>query len=220
MCRMRRYLLLPLCAVLFFALAACGGDDDDDAGGTPTAGPGTDPAAVPSATPFGGDAVRYQVTGDGQSNTGSPLTGANVSSGPSNNPSNTSAGEYVVQAGDSFFSIAGQFGITVEELLDLNNMTPDTIIQPDDVLRVPGQGSSSSGTATPTGTPGTSATPAAGEESEDPDDGDGNAYVVADGASCASIAATFGISAGDLIAANGLPSECNTLQIGQELTIP
>lgn len=215
--RMWRYAFALVLGLVLVAAAACGGGDGGG-GATPTVAPGTDPAAVPSATPFGSEAVRYQVSSNGESVSGSPFTGASVSSGPVTGPSlNAGTGEYVVQAGDSFYSIATQFGITVDELLELNDMTPDTLIQPDDVLRVPGEGGAGGGTATATGTP------AAGRPTPEPDDGGqggGSTYIVAEGDSCASIAAAFGVSAGDIIAANGLPSACNTLQIGQELVIP
>jgi LysM repeat protein len=212
--RMRRYLIVVLAGLALVALAAC---DGGGGGGSSTATvePGTDPASVPSATPFGSEAIRYQVTGDGDTTTGSPFTGANVASGPSSGPSiNAGTGEYIVQSGDSFFSIAGQFGITLDELLDLNDMTVDTPIFPGDVLRVPGEDGSAGGpTATPSGTP------AGGESTPEPG-GDGGSYTVAEGDSCASIAAAFGVTAAEIIAANGLPAECNTLQIGQQLTIP
>jgi LysM repeat protein len=213
--RMRRYLVFLLGGLALLALAAC---DGGGGGGstTPTVEPGTDPASVPSATPFGSEAIRYQVTGSGETTTGSPFTGANVASGPSSGPSiNAGTGEYIVQPGDSFFSIAGQFGITLDELLDLNDMTADTPIFPGDVLRVPGDDSpGGSVTATPSGTP------AEGESTPEPGGGGGSTYTVAEGDSCASIAAAFGVTAAEIIAANGLPAECNTLQIGQQLTIP
>lgn len=42
-------------------------------------------------------------------------------------PTNTSQNYYIVQKGDTLFSIARQFGITVQQLKDLNNLTTDTI---------------------------------------------------------------------------------------------
>jgi LysM repeat protein len=217
--RMPRYLFATLIALLAAtALVACGGDDDG-ADASATAGPGTDPATVPSATPFGSDAIRYEISASGDSVSSAPLGEGSGSSGPSNSPSITAGtGEYVVQPGDSFFSIAGQFGITLDELLDLNDMTPDTVIQPGDVLRVPDPSAGTEGTATAT----PSGTPAEGGSTPEPaqDSAGGTTYTVAAGDSCASIAATFGISAQDLIAANDLPAACNTLQIGQELEIP
>ncbi len=41
-----------------------------------------------------------------------------------------------VQAGQSFFSIADAYGLTLDELLNLNNLTKDSLIFPGDLLKV------------------------------------------------------------------------------------
>ena len=49
--------------------------------------------------------------------------------------------------------------------------------------------------------------------------GSGYMYTVVAGDTCQGIAATFEVSVEDLIAENGLPSDCSTLQVDQTLTI-
>jgi membrane-bound lytic murein transglycosylase D len=43
---------------------------------------------------------------------------------------------YAVRKGDTYFSIAKKFGLTVEELLDLNELAPEHMLHPGDRLRV------------------------------------------------------------------------------------
>jgi hypothetical protein len=50
--------------------------------------------------------------------------------------------------------------------------------------------------------------------------GSGYMYTVVAGDTCQSIATAFNVSVEDLIAANGLPVDCSTLQVDQTLTIP
>ncbi|MEI6291463.1 MAG: LysM peptidoglycan-binding domain-containing protein [Chloroflexota bacterium] len=59
---------------------------------------------------------------------------AQVETQPAANPGMQS---YTVADGDYPASIAGQFGITVDELLAANNLSADTVIYPGDTLQVP-----------------------------------------------------------------------------------
>lgn len=47
---------------------------------------------------------------------------------------------YTVQQGDTLFSIARQFGVTVDELIELNNITNPDVIYVDDPLTIPPPG--------------------------------------------------------------------------------
>jgi len=47
---------------------------------------------------------------------------------------------YVVQSGDNWFNIARRYGISQEVLAAYNDMTPNTILQVDQVLQIPPQG--------------------------------------------------------------------------------
>ena len=104
-------------------------------------------------------------------------------------PPNTST-TYTVKSGDSLWSIARDFGVTIQELREANNLTSD-ILQIGQVLVIPT----------------ISETPIETEE-----------YVVKRGDSLWSIAKTFGVSVDDIKTANNLTT--NLLQIGQVLIIP
>jgi len=97
---------------------------------------------------------------------------------------------YTVQSGDTLYRIAQNFGVTVKELIDLNNLT-STVLSVGQQLRIPGT-SGGAGTTT--------------------------TYTVQSGDSLWKIAQRFGVSVDDIIRANNLTN--NTLQIGQVLQIP
>lgn len=103
---------------------------------------------------------------------------------------------YTVKAGDSLWSIANKYGITVNELKRLNNLTSDnlTIGQ---ALRVP---SSETGSNTG-GTPNTS-----------------NTYIVKSGDSLWSIANRYNTTINAIKTLNGLTSD--SLTVGQQLLLP
>ena len=103
-----------------------------------------------------------------------------IPSSSSNNSSNT----YTVKAGDSLWNIANKYGITVDELKNLNNLTSNTL-SIGQVLKVPSGG---------------------------------NTYTVKAGDSLWSIANRYGIAVDTLKSLNGLTS--NTLNIGQVLRLP
>lgn len=50
--------------------------------------------------------------------------------------SNSSPTTYIVQPGDSLYKIANQFGITVNDLIQANNLTTN-VLQIGQVLRIP-----------------------------------------------------------------------------------
>ena len=105
---------------------------------------------------------------------------------------------YVVQEGDSCWSIAAQYGMDIQDFMEANNFT-DCNIQPNDEVIIPGEEVQ---TPTPTPLPGAQRT-----------------YVVEAGDNCWSIAADkFGVNFELFMAVNGL-TECNLL-VGQEVIIP
>mgnify|MGYP002533734289 CR=1 FL=1 len=103
---------------------------------------------------------------------------------PSSSSSNNSGSTYTVKAGDSLWNIANQYGITVDELKNLNNLTSNTL-SIGQILKVPNGG---------------------------------NTYTVKSGDSLWSIANRYGTTVDTLKSLNGLTS--NTLSIGQVLRLP
>lgn len=77
-----------------------------------------------------------------------PLSGNNNSS--KSNTTNSSSGEYIVKAGDSWYRIAKKFGTTASKLAEINGKTINTVIIPGEKLQTASCGStnSSSGSTT------------------------------------------------------------------------
>ena len=115
---------------------------------------------------------------------------ANYAGIPYTSPEGVITNTYVVQRGDSLYSIAQRLGTTVNELKNLNNLTSNTL-QIGQVLRIPTE-----------------------EVYEDNE----NIYVVKRGDSLYSIARDKNTTVEELKRLNNLTS--NTLTIGQLLTLP
>ena len=106
-------------------------------------------------------------------------------------PGTTVEGDtYTVQKGDTLYSIALRFNISLDELKRLNNLVNNTI-NPGQVLQIP--------------------------ERDIPKESD-NLYTVQRGDSLYSIANKYNVSINDLIDVNNLPS--TVLTVGQQLIIP
>lgn len=102
---------------------------------------------------------------------------------------------YVVQSGDYLYRIANEFGVTVQDLIDWNNLDSNYLYVGQELIVVdPG-----------------------GEDSENPEDPSDHIYIVQSGDYLYRIANRFGVTVQDLIDWNNLESDF--LQIGDELII-
>lgn len=110
-----------------------------------------------------------------------------------------SADDYVIQNGDSFFSIAQSYGIDAYELAQANQMDIFDVIGPGQVLAIPG----------------TTTQPVAVENSAPTAT---TTYVVQEGDSFSSIAAVYGMDAGQLASLNGL-TLADYITVGQTLQV-
>ncbi len=115
---------------------------------------------------------------------------------------------YTVAAGDTLFSIARRFNITVVELRQTNGLTTDNL-RVGQVLRIPNQ------TPTPSPTPAPPQPPTSGLSTESPNI---ISYRVARGDTLSSIARRFGITVDAIKRQNSLKS--TRLRVGQVLHIP
>lgn len=114
------------------------------------------------------------------------------STGQDTIPSENANGTYVVQKGDSLWSIANHFGVTVNELIAANDLT-DSILTIGQILIIPNQDNVNNST-------------------------NSNLYIVQKGDSLWSIANRFGVSVNSIRMINNLTSDI--LSIGQTLIIP
>lgn len=106
----------------------------------------------------------------------------------------SSATTYTVKFGDTLSAIAQAFGVSLEALMQANNLTEPSLIRVGQVLRIPGQGQ----TSTPASTV---------------------RYTVQYGDTLNLIAQRFGVSIYAIAQANNL-ADINLLRVGQVLVIP
>jgi len=109
---------------------------------------------------------------------------------------------YEVQSGDNLISIAAEFGTTMDELMDLNDLESADLLRLGQKLIVPGP-------PVPSGTPTDTPTPLPTDATH---------YVVQPGDTLGSIAADYGASMQVLMTVNDI-EDPSRLQVGQELLI-
>lgn len=122
---------------------------------------------------------------------------------------------YTVERGDSLWSIAKKHGITVAELAKANSVTSGTALKPGRKLIVPGKPGQPAVSAAATETAAlpttTAAKPAANGETVK--------HTVQSGESLGVIARKYGISVGELAAANNI-TDPSKVRAGQQLVVP
>jgi len=118
---------------------------------------------------------------------------------PATNPSNSGTTTYTVKSGDSLWAIANRYGMTVDQLMSLNNLK-STIIYPGQVLKVKGEAANN--TNPPATNPSNSGT---------------TTYTVKSGDSLWAIANRYGMTVDQLMSLNNLKS--TTIYPGQVLKV-
>ena len=134
---------------------------------------------------------------------------------------------YTVAEGDTLLAIADQFGTTVAAIIVANDIDDPTALFIGQVLIIPGVDPDDTAAAPtdepeptfdiqPTDEPAATDTR---EPEETPAPVEGEIYIVQEGDIPVTIAEQFGITAEELLEANGI-TDPTSLQIGQELIIP
>ena len=116
----------------------------------------------------------------------------------------TSGGNYIVQPGDTLYSIARRSGMSLNTLLSINGLSQSSVIRPGQTLSVSGNASQATATQV--------SYQSAGSTS-----GNGT-YTVKAGDTLYRIAYNHGISLTTLLSINGL-SETSTIRPGQQLVV-
>ena len=193
-------------------LAACGGGDDseaDAATATPTAQPtSVKGELIPTATPFASRPTPTIVTGGGSAggntgNSGGGNSGGDSSGGGSTGSTPTAtpaptATTHVVVEGDTLSAIADQYGVTVEAIMEENDISDASLIFVGQELTIPAATTGSEDATTP--------------------DGGSQTHVVVEGDTLSAIAEQYGVTIEAISEANGLTN--SVIFVGQELTIP
>ena len=113
-----------------------------------------------------------------------------------------SSGRYSIVRGDTIAAIAQRFGVTTNNVLSANGLSPSSIIYPGQTIAIPGRPGTAA--AAPV-----AATPVAGAKG----------HTIASGETASSIATRYGVSVSALLSANGL-TPSSTIYAGKSLVIP
>jgi LysM repeat protein len=121
---------------------------------------------------------------------------------------------YTVERGDSLWSIAKKHGLTVAELSKANNVSSGVALKPGRKLIIPGKpGQPAAAAAQP------EPAPAATTTAAKPANGEAVRHTVQSGESLGVIARKYGVSVGELAAANNI-TDPSKVRAGQSLVIP
>ena len=125
---------------------------------------------------------------------------------------------YTVERGDSLWSIAKKHGLTVNELAKANNLSSGTALKPGRKLIVPGKPGQPAATVATTEAPSVDKAAIAAAVAK-ASNGEGAKHTVQSGESLGVIARKYGISVGELAAANNI-TDPSKVRAGQSLVIP
>lgn len=158
---------------------------------------------IPSVTP-GGSATPVSVPG-------LPPTPTDLANVP------TGECEYTIAAGDNLFRIAVNNGVSLSDLLLANDLTENSIIQPGQILQIPGCLAVDGETIAPVATTAGGVTTGVATATALPPGV--TLHTVSSGETLGAIARRYGVSIQALVDANDLANP-DSLSIGQQLVIP
>jgi LysM repeat protein len=121
---------------------------------------------------------------------------------------------YTVERGDSLWSIAKKHGLTVAELSKANNVSSGTALKPGRKLIIPGKPGQPAAAQAETAPAASTTTTAA-----KPTNGEAVRHTVQSGESLGVIARKYGVSVGELAAANNI-TDPSKVRAGQSLIVP
>lgn len=116
----RNLVYIAASSLLALAIVACGGDSDAEGSPLGNDDNGDDPTASSAATATAPAGASSPEATEAPANGG---TGGE--------------GTYTVQPGDTLAAIAQQFGVTVQEIVDANDIANPDVIRPGQVLEIP-----------------------------------------------------------------------------------
>ena len=153
--------------------------------------------------------------------------GANSVPPPSTNSTTQANSQtYIVQAGDTLFSIATKFGTTIAALQEANQLDNPNALNVGQRLVIPGTVAENVGTPVPTARgptrtpiPLTATPPSTTTSGDNAEDSGPETYIVRAGDTLAGIAAQFGVPLAELERVNNI-TDPNLLNVGQRLIIP
>jgi LysM repeat protein len=182
----------------------------------------SDAFTVPTAVPqdLGTPAVSYNpASPSGHATPTRPGSANAVAMTPAKAVENVApVSTYTVERGDSLWSIAKKHGLTVAELAKMNSITTGTALKPGRKLIIPGKVGAPAPAASdlPATTTVAATTPAAPARAAN---GEVATHTVANGESLGVIARRYGVSVGELAAANSI-TDPSKVRVGQQLVIP
>ena len=131
----RRITLIALTVVLALVLTSCFGDDEPDETTTTTTEQASAPQPPPEPTPTTQAVVETPTTTQAIT-----IETPTTTQGSDSVVDDTRPLIYTVQAGDTLFSIAQRFGLTLDEVVEANNISNPDVIFEGDTLTIPPAG--------------------------------------------------------------------------------
>ncbi|RMF81799.1 MAG: LysM peptidoglycan-binding domain-containing protein [Chloroflexi bacterium] len=196
--------IVLLCALMLLGVLVQPLYAQDDGGGVTTTEEVTDSADAPKSLPTATLDVSQNAVG--ATNTPTPTEEPTVT--PTEEPQQqVEPTTYTVQRGDNLFRIALRFNVSRQALAEANGIVNPSLIFVGQQLVIPGTGTQTTSSPSDSSTNDTTTSSAP------------MTYVVARGDTLFRIAARFGTTVSDLVAANNL-SNRNLIFVGQRLIIP